>query len=311
MKVTFVSRSIIVFTLNLCAIAAPVVSQADTLYTSGAGYIYKYDSSGVPTVVTNYSGDPGRFIVDGLAFDKAGNLYAADQSGTPAILKFNSSGVSTVFATVGGPGPGGIAFDSAGNLYEAQGANNTVEKFDSSGTRTVFAGGLNDPSDLAIDSSNNLYVSGQNGFGQNTILKITPLGVVTGFGTLTPGGPSFPIGLAFDSAGNLYAANAGNRTIEKFNASGVGTVFASILSPTGWPSGLAFDSSGNLYVCVIGEGIEKFNSSGVGTVFENTSAGEFLAFEPVPEPSTCELLAFGLIGLLAARGRGGRALERR
>lgn len=201
MKVAFVSRRIIVFTLNLCALAAPVVSQADILYATDGDQIEKFDSLGVSTVIT--SANSGSFIADGLAFDKAGNLYAADQS-IPAILKFNSSGVSTVFGSAGGIGPQGIAFDSAGNLYEALNGNNAIEKFDLSGNRTVFAAGtalgvgLNFPVDLAIDSSNNLFVSGQ----LNTIVKINPSGVVTTFAT-TSTGVSFPLGLAFDSAGTF------------------------------------------------------------------------------------------------------------
>ena len=41
------------------------------------------------------------------------------------------------------------------------------------------------------------------------------------------------MGLAFDGSGNLYVANQGNNTIEKFNSSGIGTIFASgVSTPT-------------------------------------------------------------------------------
>src|ERR1700739_4632178 len=43
-----------------------------------------------------------------------------------------------------------------------------------------------------------------------------------------------------------YVANQGNNTIEAFNSSGSGSVFATGLSG---PQGLALDSAGNLYVC--------------------------------------------------------------
>jgi len=73
---------------------------------------------------------------------------------------------------------------------------------------------------------------------------------------------------------NLFVSNYGNNTIEEFNSSGVGTVFASLESVVGGavvaPTGLAFDSQGNLYVNNYGGPVNKFNSSGVGTEFGYT-----------------------------------------
>ncbi len=61
-------------------------------------------------------------------------------------------------------------------------------------------------------------------------------------------------------------SNYGNNTIEEFNSSGVGTVFAN--SGLSGPQGIAFDNNGNLYVANSGNNtIEKFNSQGVGTLF--------------------------------------------
>ncbi len=110
---------------------------------------------------------------------------------------------------------------------------------------------------------------------------------------------SSPIGLAFDSKGNLYAANFGDSTIEKFNSSGVGTLFASGAGLVG-PAGLAFDGSGNLYAANFnGNTIEEFNSSGTGTLFANSglSTPVFIAIFPVPEPSTLLLVLLGLASL--------------
>jgi sugar lactone lactonase YvrE len=82
---------------------------------------------------------------------------------------------------------------------------------------------------------------------------------------------------------NLYVANYGTNevyTIEKFNSSGVGTVFAN--SELNGPIDLAFDSAGNLYVGNYWNNtIERFNSSGVGTFFTSSgpSAPEGLAFD--------------------------------
>jgi len=55
-----------------------------------------------------------------LAFDSAGNLYAAD-SGAQTIYKFAPNGTRTVFvgpsAFAPGAYPVGLAFDNSGNLF--------------------------------------------------------------------------------------------------------------------------------------------------------------------------------------------------
>ncbi len=91
---------------------------------------------------------------------------------------------------------------------------------------------------------------------------------------------SLSVGLAFDSSGNLYAANYGNDTISKFDASG-GYV-SNISSNLSGPWGLAFDSSGNLYAGNPNQNtISKFNSSGgyVSSISSNLGTPGGLAFD--------------------------------
>jgi hypothetical protein len=109
--------------------------------------------------------------------------------------------------------------------------------------------------------------------------------------------------MAFDSGGNLFVAGQ-NGIIEKFNSSGVGTVFARLpLAIT--PVCVAFDSTGVLFATTSQDTIEKFNSAGVGTVFANSGLAvpNGLAFEPapVPEPSAWALLLCAIGALLARR----------
>src|SRR5271163_1773778 len=63
--------------------------------------------------------------------------------GNNKIVKFNTNGVATVFATNGVNGvlsePNGLAFDGLGNLYVANAGNNTIEKYDPQGNGTLFA----------------------------------------------------------------------------------------------------------------------------------------------------------------------------
>jgi hypothetical protein len=114
-------------------------------------------------------------------------------------------------------------------------------------------------------------------------------------GTVFASGLNGLAGLAFDNSGNLYAA-VGD-TIEKFNSSGVGTVFAS--TGLNLPWGLAFDSAGNLYVSNPGnDTIEEFNSSGVGTVFASSGLNLPLS------------LAFDSAGNLYVANEGSNIIEK-
>jgi hypothetical protein len=167
-----------------------------------ASTIYKFTPDGVQSTfgsVTNQG--------VGLAFDSAGNLFAA--SGDQIIYKFAPDGTRSVFA---GPSafdpqhtPAGLAFDRFGDLFVSTTAN---------------------------------VVPPPNGAG--SILKFTPDGMETTFATVQ----NYARGLAFGNAGNLYVAEVGvpgSGDILKFTPDGVGTVFAQVPGPvnTG-PEYLAF-----------------------------------------------------------------------
>jgi sugar lactone lactonase YvrE len=188
------------------------------------------------------------------------------------IVRFDASGVGTLFASSGLSGPFGVAFDKGGNLYVANSYSGltgySIEKFAPSGVGTVFFGPSADlgmPTGLAFDAAGNLYVANAQ---LNTILKLNPAGAGTIFAN---SGLNFPTALAFDGAGNLYVANGNSFNILKFNPAGVSTVFAS--SGLNSPTGMAFDAAGNLFVANQNGIIEKFNSSGVGTAFTTLPPG--------------------------------------
>ena len=143
-----------------------------------------------------YSGDGGQASAAqinnplGLALDASGNLYFADAWNT-AIRKIDTAGVITTFAGTpqsggysgdGGPAtmaqidnPHDLVFDSKGNLYIADANNHVVRRVDTDGVITTVAGTgssgysgdggapteaqLNTPRGLAVDSSDNLYIS--------------------------------------------------------------------------------------------------------------------------------------------------------
>ena len=68
----------------------------------------------------------------------ADTIYVSN-SGNNTIVKYDSAGNSSVFASEGLSDPQGLAFDNSGNLYVANVGNNTIEKFDTSGNGSVFA----------------------------------------------------------------------------------------------------------------------------------------------------------------------------
>ena len=156
----------------------------------------------------------------GLAFDRDGNLYAANFVGG-TIEKFSPNGTDLgVFANV--IGPTGLAFDAAGNLYVGN-LGSRVDRFAPDGTPlgTFATVNLNNPEGLAFDSAGNLYVANN---GSDSIEIFFSNGAH--LGTITSPNLSGPIGLAFDSAQNLYAVNNQTATIEKFTPDGGDLIFA-------------------------------------------------------------------------------------
>jgi glucose/arabinose dehydrogenase len=138
--------------------------------------IYKFAPDGTRTV---FGTTPG--AGSGLAFDSAGNLYAAADDQT--IYKFAPDGTRSVFA---GPSafdddtvPFGLAFDSNGNLFvSTQGdeGNDTILQFTPDGMESTFATGLTTPRGLAFDESDNLFVAEANPAPDGDILEFPTAG---------------------------------------------------------------------------------------------------------------------------------------
>jgi len=135
--------------------------------------------------------------------------------------------------------------------------------------------GLNGPDGFALDSSENLYVANWGGGVGTTVLKVTPLAVVTTFNSTL----NAPDGLAFDSSGNLFVSNYSTGIINKITPEGVKTVFASgFLNP----SALAFDTAWNLYVSNNGgTTVSKITPDSTVSIFASGfSAPLGLVFDP-------------------------------
>ena len=241
---------------------------------------------------------------EGLAFDSAGDLFEAD-SFTSTIYKFTPGGAQITFATGVGHmyGPCGLAFNSAGDLFLADQCDGIIYEFTPGGSRSTFASGLNGPFGLAFNRAGNLFVSDEWG---GELYQFTPSGSRSTIASKL----IYPTGLAFDSAGNLFLSQGsttypnGSGTITKFMLNGGSSTFASG-NLGNLPYGLAFDSAGNLYLA--SASIQKFTPDGTRSIFGGgLDSPQFLAFQPVPEPSTWVMVTVGIglfLGGLQSRRR--------
>lgn len=200
---------------------------------------------------TDGVGSAARFFApNGLAIDRAGNLYVAD-GGNNTVRKVAPLGTNWVVTTLAGKAgvaggadgtntvasftnPAGPALDAAGNLYLADnGADNAIRKLTPVGTNWVVAtlagkaGGHGDvdgpgsiahfdlPTNVAVDTAGNIFVTEYYG----TVRK------------LTPNGSDWTVTTLAGTAGVSGSADGTGATV-RFNQ----------------PQGIAIDSAGSLYV---------------------------------------------------------------
>ena len=184
----------------------------------------------------------------GLTFDDAGNAYVAD-SGNHAIRKINLNGGVSTHAGTGSPGsadgiasaasfngPYGVAFDSLGNLYVADRNNHSIRAIGTGGVVSTVAGSgagftdgtgataqFDNPTALAVDEYDNLYVTDQN---NHAIRRVTTPGAVVstiaGLGTpgITEGTPAVaqfdsPSSICVNLDGNLILTDTDNHVIRR------------------------------------------------------------------------------------------------
>jgi tripartite motif-containing protein 71 len=135
------------------------------------------------------------------------------------------------------------------------------------GTRGVGDGQFMAPTGIALDSSDNVYVTD---LSRNNIQKFTSDGqFITKWGTQGVGDGQFmaPTGIALDSSDNVYVTQLGSAYVQKFTSDGQfitkwGTR-GSNDGQFGNPGGIAVDQSSNVYVVdQHNNRIQKFTSDG-------------------------------------------------
>src|ERR1017187_2259079 len=284
------------------AAASTSIGQPNRVMVDGSGNVYfsslngvvKRDGGGNLTLIAGnsrpgFSGDGGAATraqlnePQGLALDKAGNLYIADSKNNRVRI-VSAAGIITTFAGTGltSPGgagtyndgglatgallrlPGGVAADTNGNVYIADTGDNLIRKVTTDGLINSIAGDsypsylgdtglavtaeLHSPEDVAVDSSGNVYIADS---ANAVIREIT---ASTGIINYIAGNVSTTTGPTIGYSGDGAAANL----------AGLVTPFA-----------LALDSSGDIFLAENGDSrIRKIDSKGnISTIAGTGTAG--------------------------------------
>ncbi|HAS46089.1 MAG TPA: hypothetical protein DCS93_36750 [Microscillaceae bacterium] len=240
----------------------------------------------------------------GITTDQAGNLYIADTDNHRIRKVDVLSGIITTIAGTGennywGDGgkaidanlsyPSGLAIDKQGNIYIADAGNNQIRKINKSNNIiTTIAGTgqrgysgdqglaslamLRYPTDIALDSSNNIYFTDKDNHCVRKIdFSTKQITTIAGNGTSGYSGDNAqaiysqlnkPTGVSLDSDGNIYIADTENHCIRRISIkTGIITTIAgngihgvsshgqlAIDSQLSSPQKICLDAFGDIYI---------------------------------------------------------------
>ena len=243
-------------------VTSPVTGISDYIYQSvvdenGTVYflsdlgnaVYSYTKAGVLTELPI----AGLVTPHAIVIDGAGTLYIAQNTYSTEIITYTAGGVQGSI-TVIPPSPyvpcsnsnGGtleylysVAVDQLGNLFTLEILCNQIFELQPSGAyvTTAIAPLMNQPSEISLDASDNLFIGGYD------INKLTLAGVQTQINTV-----GAIEGVPVDAASTIYATRyTGFGGVAELVASDYSTAITS-LDPTASPLGDSVASDGTVYV---------------------------------------------------------------
>jgi tripartite motif-containing protein 71 len=191
--------------------------------------IYVYASDGT----YRRTFDPGATLKGwepiGLAFDKNGNVYVTDVSGTTQrVHEFAHDG--TFLRSIGENAklsfPNGVAVDTTGNIYVTDSNNGRLVVFDPNGNQMAVVrrgpaeGDFGMPRGLTIDDSGRLYAVDTTGQSVKVFRTLRQGDVgpayIGQFGSAgsTDGTFAYPNGVAVDGRARVYVADWDNNRVQ-------------------------------------------------------------------------------------------------
>ena len=307
-------------------LAGPVSVAVD-----GSGNLYIADTNNdivrkvnAAGIISTFAGTPGKLGSsgnggaatsaqlggpEGLAVDKAGNLYIGDVLFS-VVREVNAAGIISGFAEV--LDPAGLALDATGNLYVSDTNYNLVSKV-SGGVVTTIAGNgtsafagdggpaasaeVSFPEGIAVDASGRLYFADN---GNNRVRRVDSSGTIT---TVAGNGEDSPLPdgavataapvaalyapnpVVVDASGDIVFTDPNNQVVRKISAvdgtisTVAGTGVAGYSGDDGpatsaqlnYPEGLALDQQGNLYIADTNNLVVRKVSASTGDI--STYAG--------------------------------------
>jgi gliding motility-associated-like protein len=243
-----------------------VGGRAQVITTIAGNHVLGFSGTGGPATKAELG------LLYGVAVDKAGNVYTADQSNN-VIWQINPAGVILLYAGSGLQGysgdggqatqallyqPAWLGMDPNGNLYFTDQQGIYIRKITAAGIISTVAGNpaqhfsggdggpfaaatFNSIRGIVADALGNLYIS-----DNNAIRKVNTAGIInTIAGTGTSGysgdgGPAVqaqlnePYGVGVDQAGNIYIPDANNNVVRKINVAGIISTIAGIQQSAGY-----------------------------------------------------------------------------
>jgi uncharacterized protein (TIGR03437 family) len=232
------------------------------------GTITAYAGNGTP----GYSGNGGSATAAtlntpvGLAVDKSGNLYIADQ-GNNVVRMVSAAGIISTFAGNGtqgysgngGPatsaqlnGPQGVAVDSSGNVYIADTLNSVIREVTPNGIIQTIAGTgiagfsgdgglataaqLGSPTSVGVDAAGNLFIT-DSGTRIRKIFVSGIINTIAGTGVLGYSGDNGPAtnatlhgatGLTVNAVGNVFIPDNFNNAVRELTFTGSNLSIAAV-----------------------------------------------------------------------------------
>ena len=245
----------------------PAVDAIGNIWVPNAvdpGTISEFSPTGVP--LTSFKGG-GLSYPEAVAVDLSGNVWTANE-GNSTVSEHTSGGSplsGSGFSATGLLYPYAIALDAAGDVFTANGnspTGGTVTKLGSNGAPLALftRGGLDNAFSLAIDASQNVWVTNNAGRGNSgvEVQQQRNGGLISGY---TGGGMAGPVGIAIDKTGNAWIANFNNASVSELNSTGTPLSGAGYVTPSD-VSALSVDGNNTVWTANTDGSISRLANSG-------------------------------------------------